>query len=580
MPTSTRSSVRTWAFRVLNGLGVLLLACAAWLAWWAPRHGEAWVDRMVEERIHAAIDQASVPGYRFTLASVKADARHGRLLVTGAELSFEPRLLDSLRTGAYRYLFAAQVDTVDLRGLSFRRLLLHGEFNVGAIELARPSFHYYTGPRRVDLADPFKRLGGGAGLVSVLFADTLTVRRASASVQDLGQQLPELDVAGLDLGGTAVRISALGQRSGVRLAVGDAELHVDSLGTQLPDGGHLHIGPIDLSRSTGTGRLADIRLVPPAEDSTGTHRVRRSVLALTADSILLAGLDLDRSIADEALRIGSMAILGMKATVTLDKTLPAAIPKPVQLPPAALLGMPFSIRLDTMAVVDASVRYRERDPRSRRWGEVPFTRLNGRFLNITNDADAVAAGERITGAFTCTFFDSGRVAGHYAAALDGSGRFSVEATAAGLPLVELNAATRPLMRMQVESGALNRMELRLEGNDERAKGSMALDYEGLLVRVEPGTPADLRHSLFGNVMDAMLSRAYGGALSADRERTFTVARDTNRSVFTYLWHATREGLTRNLVPEAKERMRTMLRTDAEQRREERALRKARKEASK
>ena len=48
-------------------------------------------------------------------------------------------------------------------------------------------------------------------------------------------------------------------------------------------------------------------------------------------------------------------------------------------------------------------------------------------------------------------------------------------------------------------------------------------------------------------------------------------------MLTYLWHATREGLARNLTPEAKERMRVMLRTDAEDRRAERAERKAKKE---
>ena len=174
-------------------------------------------------------------------------------------------------------------------------------------------------------------------------------------------------------------------------------------------------------------------------------------------------------------------------------------------------------------------------------------------------------------------FDSERVVVRYDAAVDGSGRFSVEATVTGLPLVELNRATRPLMRMQVESGELRRMALRMDGNAKRAKGVMGLAYSDLVVRVEPGTPTELRHSMFGGVMDAMLSQAYGGGMSAERERKFSIERDPDRSMLTYLWHATREGLARNLTPEAKERMRVMLRTDAEDRRAERAERKAKKE---
>ncbi|MBK8581902.1 MAG: hypothetical protein IPL86_08730 [Flavobacteriales bacterium] len=77
-------------------------------------------------------------------------------------------------------------------------------------------------------------------------------------------------------------------------------------------------------------------------------------------------------------------------------------------------------------------------------------------------------------------------------------------------------------------------------------------------------------------MDAMLQQQYGGGMTADRERNFSIERDPDRSMLTYLWHATREGLTRNLVPEAKERMRTMVRTDLDNWKKERAARKVKK----
>ena len=108
---------------------------------------------------------------------------------------------------------------------------------------------------------------------------------------------------------------------------------------------------------------------------------------------------------------------------------------------------------------------------------------------------------------------------------------------------------------------------------------MAVDYADVLVQVEPGTPRELRHSMLGSVMDIMLLQEYGGGMSADRERNYTVERDPDRSVFNFVWHATREGLVRNLMPEAKERMRTVLRTDAEKRREDRAARKEKKEVA-
>lgn len=567
--------MRKWLRTSLLLVALASAAGVAWFSWWAPRHGDVWLDRQVARRLQRVINSASVPGYRFTYHSLKADARSGSLLLTGAELGFDPALLDSLRKGTYQYLFAVKADTIALHGLSFRRLLLHGEFHVAAIVLAAPDLHYLTGPKRVDLVDPFKRLAGEQrGLVTLLKADTIIVHQAGAVVRDLGEQLPVLDIAGLDLAVLQARISTKGTRSGVRLSVGGAELRVDSLNTSLPNGSHLHIGAISLSRASRTGHIAGLRLSPPPQDTL--HRWRKSLTTLTMESIALTGVDLDRSIADEALWVGRMAVHGMHVLVTLDKTRPEAARSPVLLPPAALAALPFSIRLDTLSVLGANVHYRERHEVTRRWGEVDFTHLHAEFLHITNHPAARVKGERITGTVEGALFDSASVAVRYAADLDTSGRFLVVATVSDLPLTHLNRAVQPLMRMQIGSGMLHRLALRMDGNDVRARGNLSLHYSDLLLRVEPGTPSAVRHSMFGSVMDAMLSQAYGGPLDAEGGRDFTVQRERDRSIFTYCWHATREGLVRNLVPEAKDRMRTMLRTDAEQRREERALRKARK----
>lgn len=579
MPASPTAGPLRLFLRVLGVLVLLLAVAAGALAWWLGHGGAAWLDREAEAGIRSAIAKVSVPGYHITLGSLKADARHGSLVVTDADLDFEPRLLDSLRTDAFRYLFSAKVGRVEMRGLSFWRLLFQGEIRVRSIVLEEPGFHYYTGPKRVDLADPFKRIGRkGKGLVSVLVADTVSIRGADASVQDLNKLLPELKVSGLAIGASAVRITAMGRNAGVRLAMEGAELNVDSIGTLLPDGSRLHIGAVSLSRAAHSGRLTDIRITPEVVDTTLVGRTRKFDMTLAVDSILLRGLDVDRSIADEALLVDHVAIIGLHAGLELDKTLPEMVRTPKMLPPAALEAMPFSIRVDTAELVDAEVLYNERDPRSARWGKMPFTRINARFRNMTNEH--IVEGDSITGSFTLTVFDSAKVDGRYSAALDGSERFKLTASLVRLPLVELNRASRPLLHMEVERGLLHGMRLLMEANGRRAKGTLSVNYSDLVVRVEPGTPSEMRHSLFGNVMDVMLSEAYGGGMSADRERNFSVERDPDRSIFNYVWHATREGIVRNLLPEAKERMRRVLRTDAEKRREGRALRKEKKEAAK
>jgi len=571
-----RSLIRL-LLRVLAALVILAGIGAGGFVWWLRNSGAPWLERTVRQRITAVVEKASVPGYHFSMNGLRTDARSGDLVVTGVELAFDSCLLDSLRSGDYRYLFAAKAARIELRGLSLWRLFVQGEFRVDAFVLDGPELSYYVNGKRADLADPFKRIRGrSTGAIDLVTADTLVVRGANATVHDLSEHLPVLCVSGLELVGSGVSVTRGALRSGVRLDVADAHMQLDSIGTQLPDGGRLHIGAIRLSRKEHIGHFSAITLTPPPEDTTDLARPRKTVVAVLVDSVDVTGLDLDRVITNEALHLDRMSVHGMHVAVHLDKALPFDSTANHLLPPAALAALPFSIHLDTLELTDGEVVYRERNAITRQWGTVPFTALRARFLQIDNDPGDHSDGSAFNGEFSGTLFYQGHLSGTYRVVPNGSGRFSIGVSLMDMPLTALNMASRPLMRMEVDGGTLHRMTLWMDGNEQRAKGTLGMDYTVFLLRVEPGTPPDVRHSLFGGVLSTVLEENYGGGLTAVSERNVSIEHDAGRSLFNYVWRITREGIVRNLRPAVSERMRTVLRTDAEKRREERAVRKERK----
>ena len=68
----------TLLLRSLLGLILLCVIALALAAWWIPRHGEAWLDRTLRERIAEIIDEASVEGYHFAMKDLTTDVRNGR----------------------------------------------------------------------------------------------------------------------------------------------------------------------------------------------------------------------------------------------------------------------------------------------------------------------------------------------------------------------------------------------------------------------------------------------------------------------------------------------------------------------
>lgn len=577
MPTIGRSRrVITLLLRLFIALALLLAVALAILAWWVPRHGEAWLDRTLRARITRIVDDASVEGYHFSMEKLETDLQTQSLVISGVELDFPPALMDSLRSGAVQYLFAASAERIELRGLSFWRLLLKSEFKVQAFELRGPRINYLLGRGKVDLADPFARIGGrGATSIDLLGADTLVVRRAMATVQDLGERLPQLQLVGLDLESRDVRVSTGQRHSGVHVNVGTAELRFESASGQLADGDAIRVDRVQLSLSKRSGRVFNFQHLP---QTVSTDTVRRTVLDLRMDSLVLSNLDVDLLISRQVLHLGHATVHGLRVEASLDKTLAPEPPQVKLLPPAALLGIGFPISVDTLSIQKAHATYRERDGETGQWGRAPFSELQGAFLHITNEPEVILEHPRITGHATGLLFEVAPVTLNYSAELDGSQDFKIVADVSDLKLVAINPISRSLLRIQVNGGRLDSMHLTMEGNERKAKGLMKIRYTDLLVRVEPGTPRAVHNSMFGNVIETMLKEAYGGGLTADRERKYSIDRDPDRAITTYLWHAIREGLARNLAPEAWDRMRLMLRVDAKERREQRARRKAQKEA--
>lgn len=571
--------------RLLLALLILLLITAVGIGLWAREHGKAWLDRTVRERIAEVVDRASVEGYTFTLTDLETDARRGDLVVTGAVLAYDSALVDSLHEGRLDYLFSARAERIELRGFSYWRLLLLREFKAEALELVAPGFHYVIGGARVDLKAPFQRIKGKGGpSLSVLSVDTLLVREASCTVEDLSGRLPVLDLAGLDITTTAVHLSVSKRRDRVWVSMDDALFDLDSLGTTLPDGGHLSTGAIQLSRTARTGSIHHLRLDPSPHDldSTAMDRMRRTVLGLQVDAITFTGLDVDALIADQMLKVRHLHVEGSQLNAALDKALPEGPVVPRTLPPAALLDLRFAVHVDTLTVHDADIRYAERDALTRRWGRLPITALEARFVHVVNDLedDPRVVKKPLAGTFSGFLYDSAAFTGTYTAELDPTQHFTLDLQVHELPCIALNEATRPLMRLVVQEGRLHRLELQMTGDDRRAKGMVAMRVSDLRVQVEPGTPARERHSMFGALLETMLAEEYGGGLDLDGRRSFVVERDPDHGVFTYLWHVLREGLSRNLLPEAKGRVKAMIRQDKARSRMARMQRKARREERK
>lgn len=528
--------------------------------------GRQWLDRTVRERIEGTMHQAVVPGYHFTMDSLMTDLRSGDVHITGIELRFDSSLVDDLRAGTYDYLFAARTRAVTLQGLSIWRAVLLRELRIRSVVVEQPSLQYVVRNKRVRLDAPLKRLPTSSARPVHLFRfEHVEVNGADAVMLDVDGRLPSMRASGLHVQAGPVRISKRGPDR-TDLAMGPVDLRFDSLSTVIDGGYRLHIGPTFLSDHRRHGSITDIRLTP---NTAVPPTIRTTVLDIRVDSLLLDAPALADLFADQALRVHKLSVHGMRLDAALDKALPEGPARPVTLPGQALLELPFDVAIDSLVLQRSSITYHESSDATGKWADITFNRLSAAFSGVSNTMDHLRDAPTIDGAIHCTFMDTAALMAQYHVQLDPSQRFHFEATVQHLPFHALNNVTGPLLRLELLGGDLRRMHLTMNGNDRKAHGTMDLDYAGLLTTVARDATNAQRHQLFGSVMDHVMAADSGAGLSDHRKRNYSILRDPDRSMFTYIWHFTREGLQRGLRPGVKERITSLLRKEREERRRRR-----------
>lgn len=528
----------------------MLLACAGlWV--WAHTSGAAHLaDRARARLLRMALD-ASLPGHRLVLGGMELNLGTGRLSITDVSMELEPWLLDSLQQGSVGLLFAADAGHIELRGVSVWRLLLLRELKVQAIEFKDLELRYWVGGGRQGGSENGTRDGTPykADPARLMRADSLIISNASAWVEDVSDAVPDLKIAGLDMTVLDMEMHRLGLRSGVHLVASDGQLKLDSAYARLPDGNHLSIGAAILPIAQGRGLVQDVRWW------SGLEGISARGMDLQLDSMVVEGLDLHRLLADQGLFVGRTHLHGLRVELFLDKTMAGPDTLRRALPPEALLAWELPLRLDTLALHAAQMIYKERSALTGRWGWVPITDID---LSVHGMANHNAT-TPLEAQLVARLFEAAPLNISYRAKLDGSHHFLADVSVGTMPLELLAPAMGPLARMHIRAGKLDSLRMRFEGNDRVAKARVALDYTGLVLGPEPGTPPEVAHQQFSSILAELLDERHGGGLEGHRERHVRILRDRTRTLPHYLWSGLRKGLMRDVRGDVHQRVRELMR---------------------
>src|SRR5699024_2092918 len=135
-------------------------------------------------------------------------------------------------------------------------------------------------------------------------------------------------------------------------------------------------------------------------------------------------------------------------------------------------------------VKDSYVSYAEYHPPAPKAGKVTFKNLNAMFYNVTNYPKAIENGDSTNVYAKANVMGKGLLQVHWTFPLGTHDAFhKVRGSLSQMPLTAFNPILKYVAFIKINHGILHSMKFNFTANDDRAEGSVIMDYKNLKISV-------------------------------------------------------------------------------------------------
>lgn len=521
---------------------VALVALLAAAAFFGP---DLLADRVRNKTMQAA-EEACGPNSRIHVDAVALDLWAGNITWRGVRI--EQLLAEGDTTWAAErgMLVSGALDSLHVRGLSLWDLVTSRHVDLHRLSIHGPRLRLVRSGRPADA--PLAAVREPA--ITRISIDTFQLDSGQVELLHTDPHRPKATTRiGLELRHLVYQ-PARGNDP-VQLRASDTRAYLADLHLELPPLYDLRSASVTISAPDSLVRILGLELIPRKEPHAyaSVLPLETDVFKLHLDSALFRGLAFDRLFTDTLLRAQVLALGGMRLAVHRDKTLrdePYAV-KPM--PPALLRGLPFHLKLDTLRVNDLQVAYFERDHLTPDYGEVSFADIRATVTGLNNldpvDTTTLRlhAQARVYDRAPVDLTITARI-------LDPKDRFTVHARIGALPFQVFNRMTDDLVLVKATSGRIHGMDYTLHASDDRATGTLAMEYEDLAVSIRKHDGGHKERKFLSFLVNTVKRNHNLRSDANFRTGEIDIERWKDRQIFNYMWRGLKDGIMRTVVPKA------------------------------
>jgi hypothetical protein len=544
---------------------------------------------LLEQVLNGAVGPATDGRYRVQVDHVDVAPWKGDLTVNGIRLrpqdfgtnDPDPGLAPALR-------FSMDVGTVSFEGVQIGRLILDRDLEADAFTIRAPRVAVILVEREIppvmdgagttpgDEARVEARGGEAAAPTPDSAGTSPTLREAVAqqlrhihvgtvAIEDVDATIVTLRRGGAGRGEAPLRERVRGLSltfDDFRIDPGEADseerflwsedvrLEMDAMELSGGERAVVSIGAVSASTAAASIHVESFALDPTraeaeylAGQGPGGDRVTMATGAVSVE-----GLQFHRLTQDLEAVARTVRVEGLTLTVLSDKHRPGS-PRtsPPTMPHDVMRELPVGITVDTVEIVDGSVTYSERGPRSQRPGSVAFADVQARLTNLTNDPARIASDGPTMLEAEARAFDAAPVSVRASIPLLAPPPTMFFFASVGrFPAGAVNAILPDLEGIRVTAGRVDSARVDIRYRPGGASGAVMVGYEDLSIRQEDRNTGNQN---LGQKLTSFLANTFviRGSNRPDdgkppRQGRVAYEADPNAPFFKIFWEAIREGL--------------------------------------
>lgn len=202
-----------------------------------------------------------------------------------------------------------------------------------------------------------------------------------------------------------------------------------------------------------------------------------------------------------------------------------------------------SFNIDTLDLKNFAVTYKELNKKPMKTGALSFSKITGRFLNLTNRKELLTKNNIATANITSYFLGKAKLDLRFVFNLnDATYNYAYKGHLAPMNLSDVNPVLMPLSMVKITEGRLNSFDFDVHSTQKLSKGTVSFLYKGLQVDVL--RPDYTKKTLISTLANAVIIKHDNPDDGNNKPRLANVVyiRPANFPFFKTVWHVLLNGI--------------------------------------